>query len=136
MDRFKIIPLLLTLFLFSCTDGEKERNKNEEDPLLRKDSSGQELVRYPNGNKKMTGRYRDGKRHGVWTSWYKDGSKKSELRFQHGKRHGFYQTWYKNGNLRYNGAYHHGERTGTWKYFDQKGELIKTQKFDHTERDK
>ncbi len=136
MGRSKLLLILmLAPLLIECGNEKKQGDGKEKvhtatDSLLKKDGKKQELVRYPNGNKKLTGTYRNGKRHGVWSSWYKDGSLKSELRYEKGQRHGFYKTWYKNGQLRYEGQYRHGKRSGTWKYYNKEGELIKTQDFE------
>lgn len=132
--------LLLAPLFFGCGAGEKESSESgskvdsleKEDPLLQKEGNEQELIRYPSGEKKMTGKYEDGEREGVWSSWYRDGTLRSECRYKDGKRHGFYQTWFKNGKLRFKGQYHHGKRTGEWKFYDKNGELIRTEKFDHT----
>ncbi len=142
MLRFRSLLPVLALLTLGCAnpekgDGTSSPKKHDQragnDSILEKTSEKQEVVHYPNGNKKLTGQYRNGERHGVWTSWYKDGSIKSELRFRNGKRHGFYKTWYRNGKIRYEGQYHHGERTGTWKYYEKNGDLIRTEQFDHTE---
>lgn len=132
--------LLLILTLFRCGAGEEGGGEKtsrvdsleKKDPLLQEEEKEQKLVRYPNGKKKMTGKYKDGERHGVWSSWYRDGSLQSEMRYKDGKRHGFYKTWYPNGNLRYEGRYHHGERSGEWKFYNKNGELDRTIEFDHT----
>ncbi|MFB6257739.1 MAG: toxin-antitoxin system YwqK family antitoxin [Flavobacteriales bacterium] len=141
MNRSKLLLAGASfLLLTGCNAPDKEPEKKKEksektrkEPLFEKDAKKRELIRYPNGNKKMMGKYRNGKRHGVWSSWYKDGSLRSELRYENGKRHGFYKTWYKNGKLRYKGQYHHGERSGTWTFYNRKGEVIRTKSFERKE---
>lgn len=144
MERWTGTIWLVTIAwtLSACSGGseDKSQSPSEEEKAIQSDSllkkspgKESELVRYPDGSKKLTGHLENGKRHGVWSSWYKDGSLKSELRYRHGKRHGFYKTWYKNGQLRYKGQYHHGERTGTWKFYGKSGALINKKNFGKAE---
>ncbi len=100
------------------------------DPVENVDTAnGQELEYYPNGQIRMSGDYKNGERHGVWTSWYESGIKRSEVTYKNGLRDGPVITWYENGNMRYKGWYEEDERVRKWKFFNEEGELIKKKEF-------
>ena len=84
---------------------------------------------YANGNMKLDGTYKDGKRDGQWTYWYENGAKWSEGSFREGKNDGKRLTYFPNGKLRYEAYYKEGERTGKWKFFDETGRLVQEIKY-------
>lgn len=145
MQRRELLILLpiAALFIIGCGKNEQEGrdakspvekdSSLERSELIKKDEGKQKVLRYPNGNKKLVGRYEEGKREGVWSSWYEDGQLKSEAKYRNGKRHGFSKTWYPNGQLRYKGRYHHGERSGEWTFYDREGEVVKKERYDPKE---
>lgn len=84
---------------------------------------------HENGQLKMEGPMVNGKRHGVWISWYENGLKWSETTFSHGIKSGRTVTYYDNGMMRYNGEYANDERVGVWHFYNEEGKLDK--KVDH-----
>jgi antitoxin component YwqK of YwqJK toxin-antitoxin module len=84
---------------------------------------------HENGQLKLEGPMVDGKRHGLWKSWYENGLKWSETTFSHGVKSGPTITYYENGMMRYNGEYLNDERVGLWNFYNEDGILEK--KVDH-----
>ncbi|MGY6560713.1 MAG: toxin-antitoxin system YwqK family antitoxin [Luteibaculaceae bacterium] len=68
---------------------------------------------------------REGKRTGVWRSWYPNGNLWSLHNYTDGKLHGEYKTWHKNGQIFISGRYEMDNQIGTWKYFSEDGTLEK-----------
>ena len=52
---------------------------NQEEPF-----TGKNLCKYENGQKKIEGNYKDGKKDGKWTEWYENGQIKSERNYKDG----------------------------------------------------
>lgn len=81
--------------------------------------------KHPNGQVSLTGEMRDGKREGLWKSFYEDGTPWSEGEYKNGVRHGKTVTWFENGKMRYEGVYTNGEQSGKWRYYNENGQLEK-----------
>jgi antitoxin component YwqK of YwqJK toxin-antitoxin module len=84
-------------------------------------NTGESIQKYKNGVIRMRGMMKDGKREGLWKSWYENGTPWSETTFAAGVRDGKTVTWYENGNKRYEGAYTNDMESGKWTYWDEKG---------------
>lgn len=93
--------------------------KGEERVLVR------ETGYYPEGQKRIEGTYKDGKREGLWRYWYENGNLWSEGYYKADVRHGRSTVWHENGKKYYEGHYTDGERTGKWKFWDEDGKLLK-----------
>ena len=93
-------------------------------------SDGEEIIRFKNGVIKMRGMKKDGKREGLWKSWYENGSPWSETTFKEGKKNGKTITWYDNEQKRYEGFYTDDTESGKWKYWNEKGELVTEKDYD------
>ena len=52
---------------------------------------------YDSGQPKELGRFKDGKRHGLWRSWHENGQKKREGSYKDGKQNGLWAGWNENG---------------------------------------
>ena len=52
---------------------------------------------YENGQKKLQGNYKNGKRDGLWVVWHENGQKKSEGNYKDGNQDGPITLWHKNG---------------------------------------
>jgi hypothetical protein len=63
------------------------------------------VEKYPNGDVKSTGFYRDGLLHGE------------------------YKAYYKNGMLKEQGRYERGEKVGKWYYYNRRGEVESKQTY-------
>lgn len=131
--------ILLMLLTTSCRlqqkvieetypDGSPKRvciykGKGENREMIR------ETTYYENKQMQMDGEYKDGKRNGLWISWYMNGNKWSEGSFKNGKSDGKRVTYFENGKVRYEGEYKNDLRTGKWRFFDETGKLLTEQDF-------
>ena len=98
--------------------------------------------------------YRDGKKHGVWKTYFAENGKLAELiTYYYGNRKGKWEqyfvsgkpkfegkyakgrldsvaTWYSpKGGITKRGAYKDGDKEGKWLYFDEDGKEIKWEKY-------
>ena len=79
---------------------------------------------HPNGAISMEGPMLNGKRQGVWKSWYTNGIQWSQNDYENGLRNGKTFSWYENGNLRYEGQYENDKQVGFWQVYDENGTLV------------
>ena len=63
---------------------------------------------YPNGKRRMEGRYERGKRVGKWLTYYDSGAVKERITYRAGQPDGPYRAYYKSGEKLYVGAYKKG----------------------------
>ena len=89
-----------------------------------------EIGYYPDGQKRIEGEYRDGKREGQWKYWFSNGNTWSEARYKAGLRDGKSTVWYENGRKYFEGNYRMGERSGRWRFWDEEGSLLKQVNYD------
>ena len=78
---------------------------------------------YNEGMKHLEGPIVDGKRNGVFKTYYKSGTVMSEGNFVDGKREGKAIVYHENGKINYEGFYKNGKECGIWKFYDDKGNL-------------
>jgi antitoxin component YwqK of YwqJK toxin-antitoxin module len=126
--------ILIVAFLISCSREKRVVEESYPDGKPKKvciytgRGKNREKIRetdyYSNGNMKLDGTYKDGKRDGQWTYWYENGTKWSEGFFRDGKNDGKRLTYFPNGKLRYEAYYKEGGRTGKWKFFDETGRML------------
>jgi len=141
--RILISLLLVTPLLLLCSCGGQTVEEIEEtfpdgSPKLvrfyKVDEQVRELVReqqyYPNHNLFYDGEFRDGKKHGHWTVWYKDGTVWSEGTYKNGLDEGYRTAYHENGEKKFEGQYKGGEMTGKWKFWDTNGKLLKEVDYD------
>lgn len=79
---------------------------------------------HANGKLKMKGDVVDGKRHGVWTTWYENGVKWSENNYSYGILEGKTVSYFPNGQVQYIGYYSNDIKTGIWMFYNEQGELV------------
>ena len=91
---------------------------------------GESITKYPSGNVKMHGMMKEGKREGLWKSFYENGLKWSETTFAAGIKNGKTSTWYENGKKRYDGFFTNDLEGGKWTYWNEAGEQVSTKNFD------
>ena len=99
------------------------KGKGENREMIR------ETIFYENRQMQMDGEYKDGKRNGLWVSWYMNGKKWSEGTFKNGKSEGRRVTYFENGKVRYDGAYKNDQRVGKWRFYDETGKLLAEQDY-------
>ena len=95
------ILLVFTSFLYGCTQVVETSQLQVRDRLYYKINSetpytGRVVDKYTNGQKRVEGTYKDGKREGLNTKWYENGQKKEELTFKDGRP--INKKWDKDGN--------------------------------------
>ena len=69
------------------------------------------------------GYLKDGRREGVWVTYYYSGALMFKGNYQNGKREGFYVDYYSTGEIREKGNYENGEREGSWVGYFKNGQL-------------
>jgi antitoxin component YwqK of YwqJK toxin-antitoxin module len=132
--------LFFLIILFACNNPASRTDKTDtlttsaSDNLTtkftiinRQDSvveNGESIQRYKNGVIKMRGMMKNGKRDGLWKSWYGDGTPWSETTFSEGIKNGKTTTWYESGKKRYEGFYSNDKESGKWTYFNHAGLTI------------
>ena len=79
---------------------------------------------YKNGQIKKEGNYKDGKGDGKWTFYDEEGSLIGEGIYQNGlKWSGFFIDYYENGQIKEHGIYKDGEKEGKWTYYNEDGSI-------------
>jgi len=148
MKNQLLLAGLFTLF-FSCgtktSDENAETNGTPNQQTFDKQNKELKKIyhkdgpyneKYPNGQVKIEGQYKNGTRHGLWKSFYEDGTKYSEDFFEDGKKNGKTATYYKNGKLRYIGYFSWDEPSGSWQFFNEDGTLKKAVDYTKTKQEK
>lgn len=134
----RILSILVIIVAISCNSPVKEKaaQNSAKDSLRSTGSSskkvtdGEFIKRYDNGVVEARGMLKNGKREGVWKSFYKDGMPWSETEFVDGKKDGRTSSWYENGQKRYEGSYKNDVESGVWMFWDDKGNLATKKDYD------
>ena len=92
-------------------------------------NDGEKTVYYDDGAIKMRGMMKNGKRDGIWRSWYPTGVQWSETTFMEGKKEGKTTTWYENAQKRYDGYYSNDAESGRWVYWNEQGKFVSAQDY-------
>lgn len=88
---------------------------------------------YENKQEHTKGALKNGKREGLWYSYFRDGSVQSEIFYADGKYHDTYKVYRAKDLLWFEGHYNMGICDGTWHYYDEQGNETRTVKADkHT----
>ena len=136
MKRTTILSLVLLTFV-SCRQGPAE-TPHEQAPspgIAAADTlpeNGPAKINGPDGRVKMEGDMRNGKRHGLWTSYHPGGAVQSRTDYVDGVQEGASVVFHPNGQTYYTGDYHHGHEVGEWRFFDEQGALVRTVRYDST----
>jgi len=128
----RITLIFSVLFVFSCGNAQKVEvaTSNDSSKVLIADSvkipnNGDYIKRYKNGVIEIQGQMKDGKREGVWKSFYQNGGPWSETTFVAGKREGATTSFYENGQKRYVGFFANDRESGKWSFWDEQGNLAR-----------
>jgi len=121
------IFVLLFVLCFACspsTDNTESSNETIEE-VSEEGNLTQEY--YDEGGLKSEGHLIDGKRNGMWTSYFPDGTIWSQSTYDLDILQGKTKVYYPNGVMRYKGQFREGKRAGKWiEYFeDGKVDFIK-----------
>lgn len=138
-----IFLLAILLCCFSCKNKsskqesriEKARDRMSQDFTFesKADSvveNGEQIHYHKNGVIEMRGSMKNGKREGVWKSWYENGLPWSETAFTNGKKNGKTTTWYDNGKKRYEGSFNNDKESGRWVFWKEDGTIADTKNYD------
>lgn len=85
---------------------------------------------YSNGQKQMTGEFRNDVEVGKFTWWYPNGQKATEGQYKIGKPDGEWVWWHPNGQKATAGSYALGNPVGRWSGWDETGRLTRAE--DHS----
>ncbi len=128
--------------LFSCNNAaqknEQQKGKTDSVKAISKQSAvkdtlvkdGESLTFFDNGKLKFRGMMKNGKRDGLWSSFYESGGKWSETTFTEGIKNGKTTTWFENGQMRYDGFYTNDNESGKWTFWDEKGKVLQAVDYD------
>ena len=114
-----VLPLLLIVGCSSPEPINYETTLIERDGVFytkdtNKPYSGPVFSLNHKGQKKVEGTYKDGKRDGLWTKWYRSGQKKSERNYKEGLRDGLHTEWSRSGQKKFEGNYKEGRLHTEW----------------------
>ena len=130
MKNHIIISLLI--LLVGCSTFQKEydiNNITERNGVYIKEISDEivngEVFQVVDDMKVPIGKMKNGKKDGLWTSWYENGQKESEETFKDGKRDGLGTWWYENGQKKDEFTWKDGKVDGTWKWYWSNGTKMK-----------
>ena len=119
--------------LSKVVDGNKVEER--EGVIYLKDSkipfTGKAFALHENGQKKMEGNFKNGKKDGLETSWYEDGQKRSEDNFKDGKLDGLSIFWFPNGQKGNEGIYKDGIMEGIHRMWHKNGQMRAEAKFEN-----
>jgi len=130
----KVFCAFILITVYSCntekkdnSDSSKKNSKiNNFKPQLLKDTIGGVYHEYyKNGNVKVKGVFKNGKRDGDWSFFYENGKLWSLGEYNEGIRNGGSSVYYANGVLRMEGHYLNDKQIGLWKFYNEQGKLIK-----------
>jgi hypothetical protein len=136
-----LIVFILAGTLVSCANEKEEVTENQPTELITEEvetdttpdpfAPGEYIEYHENGAVKISGKNnQDGKREGLWISYYDTGVKWSESYYDDGIRNGHSLSFFPNGGIRYVGEYKNDIKIGVWKFYDETGELEKEEEFD------
>ena len=69
------------------------------------------------------GLIRNGKREGLWLTFFSDGRALSKAHFKNGILNGHFESYQSNGDVRAIGNYKDGKRSGNWVTYQSSGEV-------------
>ena len=116
----------------STKNFESEQDNTQEQTQIKpkNQKTGEYFEHYANGNLKTEGwNNKDGKRDGVWYSYFENGLKWSEQSYKNGLKDGHSVVYHPNGKIYYEGTYKADEKVGTWRFYTEDGELDTEKKY-------
>lgn len=85
---------------------------------------------YPNGQRKMEGKYDNDVPAGKFTWWHKNGQKSLEASYRKGKKQGDWTWWHANGLKSIRGHYQSDTPAGDWLWWNDSGKVAQRADFD------
>ena len=104
---------------------------NEADLQFQRDPSGVKIHYAPNQEQPYTGwvknirklqQFRDGKKHGIYITWYGNWRKAEQGQYKNGIRHDLWIQWDPMGEKESQGIYKDGNRHGLWTLWNPNGQ--------------
>ena len=132
-----ILLLAIVTLCWGCSETTEEIVTTEkiEAPLEKVVVNDGEVIEYhDNGKPKIKGALKNGKREGIWQSFYPNGILQSENKYKKGILNGKTATYYPNGNLNYVGLYVNDKKDGTWYFYLEDGSEGKEVQFKDGEK--
>jgi antitoxin component YwqK of YwqJK toxin-antitoxin module len=86
-------------------------------------ADGWQAAYYPNGITFEEGYWKNGLRHGEWTSWYSTGRIANKLYYVNGNLNSNFISYYEDGQIMTEGVYKNGMRINKWKEYYDNGNL-------------
>jgi len=113
-EDYKEDKLVRSTNFFSGKKTEEEDYK--EDKLVRR-------ISFFRGLKSNVELFKDGMKHGTWTTWNEKGNKTFELNFKKGKQDGIETYWWNNDKKRKEANYKDGQLDGKTTLWHKSGEI-------------
>jgi len=128
--------LLLLALHTGCGNGAGEAGKASavvaDSGAVRPLTDGMQEIMGEDGNLRMRGELRGGKRHGPWTSYFPNGIIRSRATYVDGVEQGPTEVYHENGMTYYTGQYHNGTTVGEWIFYDPQGVELERVAYDST----
>lgn len=90
---------------------------------------------YEGGQKKTSGHYKNNLKEGAWTVWYQNGRRMQKGYYHEDNKEGVWIYWYGNGKKKEAGRYSQGLRVERWSFWDDSGQLVKSKEIREIEGD-
>ena len=118
-------------------DEPKVRNRifdeaiDETDLQFQRNAAGEKIHHAPNREQPYTGwvknirelqQFRDGKKHGIYITWYGNWRKAEQGQYKNGVRDGLWTQWYPKSQKESEGIYKDGNRDGLWTLWNPNGQ--------------
>ena len=133
----KLLFAFSTLVFIGCSS-DSENIANEIDPAIESPSKviadGNFIEYHSNGTIKTKGLLKNGKRTGIWTSYFVNGKIQSESKYKKGILNGKTAAYYPNGNVQYMGLYIGDNKDDSWFFYLEDGTLDKEILFEGGEK--
>ncbi len=109
--------LCLSVSLLGCSSSSSlpERCEDRNPVFVDGKKNKEEWRCNKDGSWRLAGSWRDDKKHGKWTNWYKLGNeffKQREVEYKDGEKHGKWTEWHRNGQKWAEGEYKDGKIHG------------------------
>lgn len=125
----KLYPILIFIFVFfNFVNAQSyEIYKGDTINVIDKNNfkQGYWVKHKPYSEEKITeGNYVDGKKEGLWKSYYSGGGLKSEITYQHGNKYGKAIIYFENGNIAEEGVWLIDKWVNKYKAYYKNGKLF------------
>ena len=113
----------------------KEKQKKEEITYKDGKKDGLFTAWYRNGQKMMEEHFKDNKLEGHLTTWYENGQKKLDVYYKNGKRDGLLLEWYDNGRKKSEGNLKKDKKHGLLTFWYENGQKLAEENYKDGKRD-